>query len=125
MLTWLFADRRFRHAISSLITSIVMVGILVGNAYIATSIGYPDKLRPFGWALVDIGFAVGMPAFVGYLGLQKIGLGWELRGRESFIESNIGLWIYCIIFYTLIFYVVARIWNRYWVRRKERHVSHI
>ena len=102
-----------------------MVGVLVGNAYIATSIGYPNKLHPFGLALVNIGYTVGMPAFIGYLGLQKIGLGWELRGRESFIESNIGLWIYCIIFYALIFYVVARIWHRYWVRFKGRRMSHL
>jgi hypothetical protein len=123
MLRWLFANRRLRHAIVSIILSTILIGILVGNAYIATSIGYPHSLQPIGSALIQIGFVVGMPAFVGFLGLQKLGLGWELRGRESFIESNIGLWIYCIIFYALIFYLVARIWYRYWSRLKERHSS--
>ena len=57
-------------------------------------------------------FAVlpGIPIFI----LATLGLEMPLRGRESFIELNIGLWVYCVIFYSILIYFLLQ------YRRKRR-----
>jgi hypothetical protein len=99
--------------ITSFIISTLMVGILVGHAYYFCNIGYPSLLEPIGGVLFFVSFIFAIPPAIGFWVLSKIGLAWELRGRESFIELNMALWIYCIIFYTLFIYLIRTLWHKY------------
>lgn len=106
-----------RRLLTSFLLSTLVVGGLVGNAYIQTVIGYPEILQPIGLFFVYVGFAFAIPPYLGFLVLNIFGLAWELRGRESFIESNPGLWIYCVVFYTLMVFSIRSLWQRYRHRR--------
>lgn len=101
----------------SITLSAVLVGTLVGNAHIESNIGYPTILEPVGFILMMVGFMLVIPPAALFLSLQKIGLGWELRGRESFIQLNPGFWIYCVGFYAVAIYLVRRLWRRRQLRR--------
>jgi hypothetical protein len=107
-------SRKIKDEIISFVISGVGVGALVGNAYMVNNIGYPNGLNPIGfWVMMgSFVFAIlpGIPILVLAI------LGWEipLRGRENFIELNIGLWIYCVIFYAGLIYFGLR------YRRKHR-----
>lgn len=103
---------------TSLLISAVVVGVLVGNAYIETNIGYPAILGPVIKPLFWIGLVAAIPPGTGFWALDKLGLAWELRGRESFIQANPELWLYCVVFYTLLIYSIRRLWNRRQFRRK-------
>jgi ribose/xylose/arabinose/galactoside ABC-type transport system permease subunit len=107
-----------RRLLTSFVLSTFIVGVLVGNAYIVTSIGYPVFLAPIGQFFIYVGFIFAIPPWVGFWILDKLGLAWELRGRESFIESNLALWIYCVVFYTFFIYLIRSLWHRYTLRRK-------
>jgi hypothetical protein len=99
---------RFKHFIIALIISIVTVVILVGNAYISTSIGYPIILLDYiGLAFLIVGFIAVIPPLMIYYLFTAMGP-FELRGRESFIESNPFLWIFCVLFYTVSIYLFLR-----------------
>lgn len=101
-------SEKLRHFLVSFIASAVVVGILVGNAYMEFNVGYPSSFRPIGEALVWVGLVFAIPPGSVLWVLDKIGLTWELRGRESFIESNPWLWIYCVAFYTFAIYSILR-----------------
>jgi ribose/xylose/arabinose/galactoside ABC-type transport system permease subunit len=104
--------RRLRHFFTALIAAALIVGVLVGNAYVNFNIGYPKFIRPVSDVFVLIGLVLIVPPGIMLSGLYMAGLKWELRGRESFIESNLWLWIYCVVFYTLVFYVILRLRHR-------------
>jgi hypothetical protein len=97
--------RKIKDGIISFVISAVGVGALVGNAYMVNNIGYPNGLNNIGvWIMMgSLVFAVlpGIPILI----LAILGLEIPLRGRESFIELNIGLWIYCAIFYSCLIYL--------------------
>ena len=84
-------SRKIKDGIISFVISGVGVGALVGNAYMVNNIGYPNGLNHIGfWVMMgSLVFAVlpGTPILV----LAILGLEIPLRGRESFIELNIGL----------------------------------
>ncbi len=106
--------RKIKDGIISFVISAVGVGTLVGNAYMVNNIGYPNGLNSIGiWVMMgSLIFAVlpGIPIFI----LATLGLEMPLRGRESFIELNIGLWVYCVIFYSMLIYFLLQ------YRRKRR-----
>ena len=97
-----------RHISYSFIFSTVIVSVLVGNAYMLTSIGYSGILKIIGTAILFISFFIAIPPGMVYLFFQSVGILPELVGRESFIESNPFLWIVCVLFYTVIIYLVLR-----------------
>lgn len=107
-----------KRLLTSFVLSILIVGVLVGNAYVATSIGYPAIFQPVGEIFIYVGFIVAIPPWFGFWILGKLGLAWELRGRESFIELNMVAWIYCVIFYTLFIYLIRSLWHRHTLKRK-------
>ena len=92
----------------SFCVAVVLVGALVGNAYLTTSVGYPGPLQFVGVLLMMMSLVAAIPAYIGLAALTSIGLGWELRGRESFIQANPGLWVYAVVFYTLFIFVCIR-----------------
>ena len=96
----------------SFLLSIVFVGVLLGNAYMTTSVGYPAFIQPVGTALTVIGYVAAILPAIIYSGLAGLGVVPELRGRESFIRLNMALWIFCVIFYTLVIYLCLRYWPR-------------
>lgn len=112
-------DQRLRQFVTSLIISAVVVGVLVGNAYIETNMGYPAILGPVIKPLFWIGLVAAIPPGSGFWILDKLGLAWELRGRESFIQANPELWLYCVAFYTVVIYLIRRAWSRWHFRRKQ------
>ncbi len=97
MLRMLRFDTTAHQLFASLLLSVVMVGVLVGNAYYAWS-----------EILMLVGLVLAVPALLGFMLLSSMGLGWQLRGRESFVQSNPGAWVYCVVFYTLLFFVIIR-----------------
>jgi len=107
-------SRKIKDGIISFVVSAVGVGALVGNAYMVSNIGYPNGLNNIGfWVMMgSLVFAVlpGIPILI----LAGLGLDIPFRGRESFIELNIGLWIYCVIFYSCLIYLGLQ------YRRKHR-----
>ena len=107
-----------KRLLTSFVLSILIVGVLVGNAYIATSIGYPAFLEPVGQFFIYVGLIFAIPPWLGFWILDKLGLAWELRGRESFIESNFAAWIYCVIFYAFFIYLIRSLWHRRTLKRK-------
>jgi hypothetical protein len=96
--------------------SIIIVGSLLGNAHLYCNIGYPSLLRPVGLSFVFVGVLLAIPPGLVYLMLSYIGLVPELRGRESFIQLNPALWIFCFLFYTLAIHFIRLLWHR----RKHR-----
>ena len=106
--------RKIKDGIISFVISAVGVGALVGNAYMVNNVGYPNGLDQIGgWVMLgSLVFAV-LPAIPLFI-LSLLGLEIPLRGRESFIELNIGLWIYCVIFYSSLIYFFLQ------YRRKRR-----
>ena len=83
--------RKIKDGIISFVISAVGVGALVGNAYMVNNVGYPNGLDQIGgWVMLgSLVFAV-LPAIPLFI-LSLLGLEIPLRGRESFIELNIGL----------------------------------
>ena len=110
---------KLRHLLISVLLSVVIVGLLVGNAYMEFNIGYPRFLQPVGEALVWVGLVVAVPPWSILWVLNKIGITWELRGRESFIESNLWLWIYCACFYAFAIYLTLRFKHRRNQKKKQ------
>ncbi|MFZ1684486.1 MAG: hypothetical protein WAU88_10210 [Candidatus Zixiibacteriota bacterium] len=106
-----------RRLLTSFLWSFGVVGGLVGNAYVATSVGYPGFLQWIGMFFVMVGFVVAIPPGLFFSLLTAVGLGWELRGRESFVESNPGLWVYCVVFYTFFVFAIRTWWQRH--KRKK------
>jgi hypothetical protein len=118
MCKWLFTDSTFRHLLISVIVSVLLVGSLLGNAYMVSNVGYSPGFEPVGEALFTVAIVVAIPPWLVLVGLSELGLEWETRGRENFILLNPGLWIYCVIFYTLFFFAIFRLRHRYRSRRK-------
>lgn len=110
---------KLKHLLLSFGFSTVVVGALVGNAYMACNVGYPGFLEYVGLAIVFVSFIVAIPPGIILSGLDLIGLTWHLRGRESFIQSNPWLWVYCAAFYTIAIYVVLRLRQRRIQRKTE------
>lgn len=96
-------DKRFKHFLISCAVSLLMVGFLVGNAYLTYNVG--GGFEP----LAMVGMVMLIPPGTIYMLLSNIGLMPELRGRESFIESNPWLWIFCVIFYAIVIYMILRL----------------
>jgi len=112
------SNQSLKKLVTSFILSVLIGGILVGNAYIQTNIGYPTFLKPIGKFLIWVGLVIAIPPGFLFWILSKLGLAWELRGRETFIESNIPLWIYCVLFYTFFIYLIRFLWSYYKRKRK-------
>ena len=110
--------RRIKHLLQAFIGSTLVVGLLVGNAYMASSIGYPALIEPIGIALTAASFIPLIPPGYTWVALGELGLAPELRGRESFIEANPGLWVFCSLFYTIVSYAGLRLLQRYRIRRR-------
>jgi hypothetical protein len=108
---------KIRDGIISFVISAVGMGALLGNAYMVSNIGYPNGLNSIGiWVMMgSLCFAVlpGIPIWI----LSTLGLQIPFRGRESFIELNIGLWIYCVVFYSCLIYLGLQ------YRRKDQQKS--
>jgi len=118
MIKIMYSHHLLIRLLISFVLSAFVVGALVGNAYIVCNIGCPAFFEPIGQFLVDVGFVVAIPpGFVLWV-LANLGFEWQLRGRESFIESNLWLWIYCVFFYTIAIYLILSLWHRYRLRRK-------
>ena len=96
---------RLKHLLISCTASLTLVGYLVGAAYLNYNAG---GLGSAGEPLVWIGLVVLIPPGIVYLFFSEIKLLPELRGRESFIVSNPWLWIFCVVFYTVAFYMILR-----------------
>lgn len=99
---------RLKDAIISIAISTTGIGLLVGNAYMASNVGYPDVIDQVGEVimLASLIFAI-LPA-IPLMIVSALGVEIPLQGRESFIESNIWLWIYCAIFYACLIYLILR-----------------
>ncbi len=102
---YLSISLRPKHLLVSFAVSVTLVGLLVGNAYLTYNIG--GGFEPLAW----VGFVVLIPPGLMYMLLSGIGIMPELRGRENFIESNPWLWIFCVIFYTIVIYVILGLKN--------------
>lgn len=111
------SDLRLRHLAISLIISITLVSMLVGNAYMYTNIGYPGYLDAIGEAVLIIGMVLVIPPGLIYSMFSKFGLLPELAGRESFIEMNPVLWVFCMVFYFAVIYSILRV--RYKFNKKN------
>lgn len=111
---------RYSQTIKSVLFSstvaIVFVSLLVGNDYMVNNIGYPSILEPIGEVIFLISIIFVIPPFFVFRLLYTIGLAWELTGRESFIQSNPGFWLFCVVFYALTFYF----FTNYLKKRKKR-----
>jgi hypothetical protein len=83
-----------------------MVCSLVVNAYYVCNIGVSKSYQAVGDALLDIGFVLLIPPGSVLWLLEIIGIEVPLRGRESFIRLNLWLWVYCVFFYTIVFYFI-------------------
>ena len=92
------STRKIKDGILSFVISALGVGALVWNAYMVNNVGYPNGLNKVGEWIIrgSLIFAI-LPAIPLFI-LAILGLEIPLRGRESFIELNMGLWIYCVIF---------------------------
>jgi hypothetical protein len=95
------SSRKLAHILISFVSSLVLVGLPLGYAYMTGGI---DAIVLASLALLAL------PALA-YLLFSSIGLLPELRGRESFIASNPALWIFCVIFYTAAIYTILRWWH--------------
>jgi hypothetical protein len=106
--------RRIKDGIISFVVSATGVCALVGNAYAVCNIGYPKGLEYIGTGIMIVSLVLavlpGIPLWI----LATIGLEIPLRGRENFIELNMGLWVYCVIFYSILIYFLLQ------YRRKRR-----
>ena len=116
MANTLRVHNHLKHITISVSLSVALVVILVGNAHIYTNIGYPSFLEPIGAVLFYVGIVFAIPPGVVFWVLDKIGLAWELRGRESFIQLNMWLWVYCTFFYSFVIYFF--LWLKQ--RRKQK-----
>jgi hypothetical protein len=99
-------DWSLKRVLVSCLMSVVLVGALVGNAYMVCNIGYPPPLQLIGGIIFKLSFIFAIPPGIVLLLLSYIGLEWPLRGRESFIESNPWLWVYCVVFYVVFIYLI-------------------
>ena len=73
---------------------------------------------------MTIGFVFAIPPGLFFEGvMQPLGLAWELRGRESFMDQNNALWIYCFVFYVVFIYVIRSAWSYLRSRRAKRLVA--
>jgi hypothetical protein len=114
----MYSHRSLIRLLISFALSAFVVGALVGNAYIVYNIGCPVFFEPIGQFLVRVGLVFAIPpGFVLWV-LDQLGFEWQLRGRESFIEANPWLWVYCVLFYTITIYLILSLWHRYRLRRK-------
>jgi hypothetical protein len=110
---------KFRHILLALSYSVLLIGSHVGNAYMACNVGYPNFLENVGLGVMMVGLVVAIPPGIILWGLDLVGLTWQLRGRESFIESNPWLWVYCTVFYTVAVYLILRLNHRRHCRKKQ------
>jgi hypothetical protein len=105
---------KIKDGILSFVISAIGVGALVWNAYMLNNVGYPNWFSNIGDWIVrgSLIFAI-LPA-IPLVILAIFGLEIPLRGRESFIQLNMWLWIYCVIFYSVLIYFLLQ------YRRKRR-----
>jgi membrane-bound ClpP family serine protease len=96
---------RIEHLLISFFISLALVGFLVGIAYLHSNV---VDLGVFGIVFMMIGVVVLIPPGLIYMPLSGLGLMPELRGRESFIQLNPWLWIFCVVFYTFVIYKILR-----------------
>jgi hypothetical protein len=113
-------SRRQKDWIISIGIAALGIGILVGNAYMVCNVGYPSGFQGIGeWIMIgSLVFAV-LPSLP-LLALSALGIDLPLQGRESFIESNIWLWIYCAVVYTCLIFLFLQFMRRVKQRRSER-----
>ena len=98
-------NSHLKYLIYSFFISSIVVSLLVGNAYMSSVIGYPWVILDLlGLALMMVSAIIALPPAIVYSLLSLIGVFPELRGRETFVESNPELWIFCAIFYTVYMY---------------------
>jgi membrane protein implicated in regulation of membrane protease activity len=109
-----------RRLLTSIAIAAILMGIFLGNAYLYTNIGYPSAFDRIGSALLYVGILLAVPPGMIWSWLGSVGIVPELRGRESFIQLNPGLWIFCFLFYVLVSYLVAGLWRWYKARRNAK-----
>ena len=95
-------NQSLRRLLKSLLLSTLLVGVLVGNVHMMADIGW----QPFGIFLIYVGLVFAILPAIPLLIIEFLGVHLPLYGRESFIMQNSWLWIYCVIFYTFIFYFI-------------------
>jgi len=112
-----------RRLLISIAVAAILTGVFLGNAYLYTNVGYPSALDRIGSALLYVGFLLAVPPGMIWYWLGSVGVVPELRGRESFIQLNPGLWIFCFLFYVLVAYLIAVLWHWIKARRNARRAA--
>jgi uncharacterized membrane protein YedE/YeeE len=107
-----------RRILTSIVISAVLMGVFLGNAYLYCNVGYPSCLDRVGEVLLRVGICLAIPPGMIWIGMGNIGLVPELRGRESFIELNPGLWVFCFLFYVGVAYLGCVLWH--WWKARQR-----
>lgn len=102
-----------KRLLKSIVISAILTGVLLGNAYLKCHIGYPSFLDWLGNTLLFIGLILAIPPGMIWAWLGNMGLVPELRGRESFIMLNPGLWIFCFLFYVFVTYLIITAAGRF------------
>jgi hypothetical protein len=102
--------RKIKDLIFSFVISAIGVGALVGNAYVACNIGYRyhSIIQFISSSIMSISLVFAVLPAIPLIILSLFGIDLPFRGRESFIEMNMWLWVYCVFFYTLFTYSVMQ-----------------
>lgn len=109
-----------RRLLISVAVAAILMGVFLGNAYLFTNVGYPSALDRIGSALLYVGILLAVPPGMIWYWLGSVGVVPELRGRESFIQLNPGLWLFCFLFYALVVYLIVDLWDWIKARRNAR-----
>lgn len=102
-----------KNILISTLSAALLVGVLLGNAYLFNNVGYPPIVDRFGEILFWVGIVFVIPPFFIFSALNKVGLARELQGRESFIQMNPGFWVFCFLFYILAIYLILRLIKKF------------
>ena len=103
-----FLERFLRAAFYS----VLLVGILVGNAHMTLDVGWPTLIQGFGLFLLYVSFVFAILPALPLLLVEFMGVHLPFVGRESFIVRNLWLWIYCTVIYTIAFYFLIPVVRR-------------
>ena len=98
-------SQKQKDIILSIGISSIGVSLLVGNAYMVNNVGYPSAFQYIGIGIMMVSFIFAIIPFIVYLMLEKFGIAMPLQRRESFIESNILLWVYSALIYSLLIFI--------------------